>query len=289
LASACSLLDLVGGFRVGSLICPTGPRGLPVRSAAPSPPRGRLEPATLLTFGSPPEPSLRARTVDARERIAIFLSWGSRPSSASRRLPDGLHPSVDHLRTRTARAACARRAPTSIDGAAHVHSWSCLLRSESATSRIPFRPRGFSPPRRLPPCAGCECCHPLPTLGFTAFRPPTAREPSRIPAVRTTPRRTFPHTSTTTVTRGDCPPAVWFLQLLQLDVRPFPATRSAGHRRSHLDSEALLRCEVGVRPSTVAGCRGPVLPGLLITLDHTRVRRRRLGRQRTLRGALPSV
>jgi hypothetical protein len=40
---------------------------------------------------------------------------------------------------------------------------------------VSFRPRGFSPPRRLPPSARCgHCCSPLPILGFTVFPDPSA-------------------------------------------------------------------------------------------------------------------
>jgi len=41
---------------------------------------------------------------------------------------------------------------------------------EGATPEVPFRPRGFSPPRRLPPLHESRaCCIPLPILGSTAF------------------------------------------------------------------------------------------------------------------------
>jgi hypothetical protein len=41
---------------------------------------------------------------------------------------------------------------------------------EGSTPEVPFRPRGFSPPRRLPPlCESRACCIPLPILGSTAF------------------------------------------------------------------------------------------------------------------------
>jgi hypothetical protein len=41
---------------------------------------------------------------------------------------------------------------------------------EAACLGIPFRPRGFTPPRRLPPLGRSRaCCIPLPVMGFAAF------------------------------------------------------------------------------------------------------------------------
>jgi len=51
---------------------------------------------------------------------------------------------------------------------------STLHRPPHAIEGVSFRPRGFSPPRRLPPDLRREhCCSPQPTLGFTVF-PATA-------------------------------------------------------------------------------------------------------------------
>ena len=54
---------------------------------------------------------------------------------------------------------------------------------EGATPEVSFRPRGFSPPRRLPPlCRLRACCIPLPILGSTALLPAVQdRTPRRIP------------------------------------------------------------------------------------------------------------
>jgi hypothetical protein len=44
------------------------------------------------------------------------------------------------------------------------------LRADGTTRPASFRPRGFSPPRRLSPREGPRaCCIPLPVLGFVAF------------------------------------------------------------------------------------------------------------------------
>jgi len=54
---------------------------------------------------------------------------------------------------------------------------------EGSTPEVSFRPRGFSPPRRLPPlCRLRACCIPLPILGSTALLPAVQdRTPRRIP------------------------------------------------------------------------------------------------------------
>jgi len=67
------------------------------------------------------------------------------------------------------------------------------LRPLAATLGVPFHPRGFSPPRRLAPCAGPRaCCIPLPTLGFAAFHdcgclPPKRQPCAPFPATPFTP------------------------------------------------------------------------------------------------------
>jgi len=58
-----------------------------------------------------------------------------------------------------------------------------------------FRPRGFSPPRRLAPPEDLRaCCIPLPTLRFTGFRAPGQRVPARPLAFphRAMPSRAYP-------------------------------------------------------------------------------------------------
>ena len=48
-----------------------------------------------------------------------------------------------------------------------------FLRPDAATRRVPFRPRGLSPPRRLAPRSGSRaCCIPEPAMGSAAFRSP---------------------------------------------------------------------------------------------------------------------
>lgn len=87
--------------------------------------------------------------------------------------------------------------PPSFDMAPRVHSQEAgaSLRSGDATCRIPFHPRGFSPPRWLTPRAVVRVCSaPLPNMGFATFRTGdrTVHAPSThavVPAARSTPRR----------------------------------------------------------------------------------------------------
>lgn len=44
-----------------------------------------------------------------------------------------------------------------------------FLQLKVATPPIPFRPRGFAPPRRFIPHSGCKRCRLLPIIGFIAF------------------------------------------------------------------------------------------------------------------------
>jgi len=71
-----------------------------------------------------------------------------------------------------------------------------LLRHPAATRDVTFRPRGFSPPRRLAPHRPSRvCCAPLPVMGFDAFhhrRRSAPEGPSRLrrdPRAASTPRR----------------------------------------------------------------------------------------------------
>ena len=110
-----------------------------------------------------------------------------------------------------------------------------------------FRPRGFSPPRRLPPPEDAwACCIPLPILRFIGF-PRRARRASVLPGL---PRRcqtlqSLPHPySRTRVTASRCPRVVSRL-------------RSRCHRVL-CDFKALLRTSSALRWSAVAGRPRPV-------------------------------
>jgi hypothetical protein len=92
--------------------CRPGPRGVPFRR----PLRSKPEPTTLLTLASPSK-----RSPERWSRLA-----------AGPPLMRFACPSTD--------MTCARPLP----GASS-------LRPDAAKRRVPFRPRGFAPPRRLPP------------------------------------------------------------------------------------------------------------------------------------------
>jgi len=139
--------------------------------------------------------------------------------------------------------------------------------SEGSTPEVPFRPRGFSPPRRLPPLHESRaCCIPLPILGSTAFPLVVSRSEDRdilrFPAMQVrTPRRT-PRRQPERVTASVAP-------------LPFPArsppllARSRfrfqvcrGGRIGSVGFEALLHRRVWCRPRRCRWVNDPLLPGL---------------------------
>ena len=87
--------------------------------------------------------------------------------------------------------------------------------SEGATLRVPFRPRGFSPPRRLPPLHEARaCCIPLPILGSIAFPLETSRSEDRdllcFPAMQVSYPSKESSPPAVTRHRAPCPLAVRF-------------------------------------------------------------------------------
>jgi len=68
-----------------------------------------------------------------------------------------------------------------------------LHRHTVATRRVLFRPRGFSPPRRLAPRRSLRvCCTPQPVLGFDAFHHRRRHRPEGLRRPRRSPRRIHP-------------------------------------------------------------------------------------------------
>jgi len=68
----------------------------------------------------------------------------------------------------------------------HSRLWTEVqnLRLSDANPKVPFRPRGFSPPRRVSPRKGSQaCCILQPTLGFATFHTDQPK-PAAIPATR---------------------------------------------------------------------------------------------------------
>jgi hypothetical protein len=62
-----------------------------------------------------------------------------------------------------------------------------LHRSSDTNRQIPFRPRGFSPPRQLSPCIELRAyCVPLPAMGFDTFREARLRRSLETTAAQTT-------------------------------------------------------------------------------------------------------
>jgi len=271
---------------------PTGPRGLPLRSAVEVPPCGGSPTATLFASGSPPEPSLRARASRPRERGADLPLLGFSPVSHLA-VCGRNHPSVDH--PPTCRLAPTDRWSPRLDGRSRalprfpelLHRWSHLLRSDAAMHRITDRPRGFSPPRRIFLRAGRRRCRLLPTLGFAAFRRADPKA-DRFPAARTPLEGHLPASAPP---RSLAAPAPVLFSSSGSSGSPDARCHTPGSpatagitATSRLCSDA--RSESARRPLPVG--RGPSSLGFLLRAPLTR-RRRYLGRQRTIRGPFPSV
>jgi hypothetical protein len=162
---------------------PAGPRGLPV--GPPSVPKNDRVPPI-------PSPHLRSARIEPGCSLAAAASPGLRPRSVPLFRPARDRPLPPHD---TRPRGFGRWLPH---------------------HRVTFRPRGFAPPRRVPPVFGVRaCCIPVPDVRFVAFRPPpTARLADRT---------------------GDVPDdAVHTLRRLSLassrtaSLRPLPSCRSPG-------------------------------------------------------------
>jgi hypothetical protein len=153
-----------------------------------------------------------------------------------RPLRSPLRPSIDITASRPLPGSCRRTG--------HL-----TLRLRPSKVEVPFRPRGFSPPRRLSPRLGWRaCCIPLPILGFAPFP-------------RSTPRRLSPTTSgfrgfpgryhpsecspdpqpVRSHLRPSCPLAVVSRDCVASERAPLPASLPARPSSGSLSLEALLR------------------------------------------------
>lgn len=142
------------------------------------------------------------------------------------------------------------------------------LRSGATISRIPFRPRGFSPPRRLSPRHDLRaCCIPLPILGFAAFRATSNRSRTRAPPRCASTLRRGPPPSAAPGHPGPC-----HLAVPSRSAGPFPVNNVAAVPASWTcRRERRLR---GFAPTSgsyldrcLAASTGPTLPWAL-SLHH---------------------
>jgi len=144
-----------GGVRRGSLVSPAPSSAFPCCQVRP---RGCRSPSAVRPEGRPREPPhLRSSSEPYRSSWPILSAFSlGFPSACPSHVSPELRLSPLHRRARepsTPATTASRR-----------------FGSGGATLEVPFRPRGFSPPRRFPPvCAVRACCIPLPILGSTAF------------------------------------------------------------------------------------------------------------------------
>jgi len=145
----------------------------------------------------------------------------------------------------------------------HAPCGSCFG-SEGTTLEIPFRPRGFAPPRRLPPLGGrglvasrCQSWG-SPRFRLSGSRPTPGRiqVPSGVPTP--SPRRLFiplegfPSTAAAPRHRGRCPHAVLPDPAPHIRPPPLPESAFLASPDRSVGFEALLRCRVRNVRSIVA-------------------------------------
>jgi hypothetical protein len=215
-ADDCSpVLVLRERYVAGRLAFPASSLALPPTRLAPDdngPSRHsatRRRSTSIAASGSSTHSSapLRSPTLLPGPAHAGLLSWGrNRPFELPRTPGPIAPPSALHL---LAKDRCA-----STPGHEQAHH----LRPRDANPEVPFRPRGFSPPRRVSPRKGWQaCCILQPTLGFVPFHP-TSRSWPR------SPRRDHPS--------KDDPNRPWYSSHLE----PWPPWRSSlltPNRRYH--------------------------------------------------------
>jgi len=155
--SSCDVRGVArAGRAVGRWSLPRPPRpwpvaGLALEGAAPHPP-----------VRSPKGPSVRTSSPSLLSgAVPIALANVYRPSLLGS-VRTSEHACSEMRLSPLHRRACEASTPAT--------TASRRFGLEGSTPEVPFRPRGFSPPRRLPPLHELRaCCIPLPILGSTAF------------------------------------------------------------------------------------------------------------------------
>lgn len=123
-------------------------------------------------------------------------------------------------------------APASTPGCAEAP-----LRPIVATRPVPFRPRGFSPPRRLAPLArSWVCCAPLPVLGFDAFQ--TARSAVHLPKQVTWTQAAF------LASRVHTPRRIPLAGSRTASPRPLPSCRYRSSQRASKPEGRIARADL---------------------------------------------
>jgi len=157
-----------------TLRCVAGRLAFPASSLALPP--TRLAPDGADLRGLPHRVADRPALLPADHRPTLRLPFGALTCCPDRLTPissPGVGPVV-----RVAPAAWPHRPSVSFapsfEGPSRVHSQSRAeapdLRPSDANPKVPFRPRGISPPRRFSPRYGSQaCCILQPTLGFATF------------------------------------------------------------------------------------------------------------------------
>lgn len=219
---------------VGLSRCPPWPSTVSDRGLRGSPhgsfPSPKRRDAALVTFASRSARSHISRSTSQR-RSAVLL------------------PLLGFVSPLRRTAGCASTPSHPPDDSRRLR---CDLRADGATRRLLFRPRGFSPPRRLPPRSRSRaCCISLPAMGFAAFSDfpcPIAPEGTRntVAVLATlTPFEESPSPSAVPRHRGPC--------LLAVSARVRPASSDSSVRPDAC--VGAVESPLGARPLEERWCR----------------------------------
>jgi hypothetical protein len=217
------------------------------RWSSPRPPRPCPSPGWPSRVPLPVRPAFPEGTV--RANLLTFAPLRSLPIA----LVDSSTFSLGFVRTTRTRDRVVRLSPLhrrAREASTPATTAGRRFGLEGATLEVPFRPRGFSPPRRLPPLHESRaCCIPLPILGSTAFPLEASRPIDRdhlcFPAMQVrTPRRN-PRPTAVTCHHALCPLAVPCPIVAALHLAPVSRDQARrGERIGSVGFEALLRRRV---------------------------------------------
>lgn len=140
--------------------------------------------------------------------------------------PDNRPPLVGFVMTRTRVRVTGIPPPSTCSRSVHSRAVSPLRIGSELPARTTFRPRGFSPPRRIPPPLEARaCCIPLPIWGsphFVWHRMPSSgrslwmEHPPQSLAAQFVPPEGFPSPAAVPCHHGLCPPAVFEPRILRV-------------------------------------------------------------------------
>jgi len=217
---------------------------------------------------------------------AVYLPpWPLIPPLARRELASSHEIHLDYRSDLALHLAMRSQGPDadnlpSIDSPPSVHSCACrhARRFRGAILELPFRPRGFAPPRRFPPLGGCGLvasrCRSwgssrflLSAVSLAHRRTGCSRRTTHFPRRCFVPFEEFPSPTAVPRHRGRCLPAVSNDLIAVLGKRPFPGSSSA-HRQIEASAPRLCSVVESVTPAPpFPVALRPILPWALFPLQ----------------------